>query len=151
VGLEPVYATVSLTGQTAAIGSSTLCSRTSCGQGQFVVTYYLNSTVTCATPGPAQVSLNIGWTDDAGTKMFSNVALAGTGSTANSMALGNTGSTGNFCEWADQFLVGWGEPNYISDELHGMHFGNGNVFATDRGEADAIEESHVASVCGIPP
>jgi hypothetical protein len=95
VGLEPVYAAVSLTGQTGAIGASTLCASASCGQGQFVVTYYVDSTATCATPGPATVSMNIGWTDEAGAKVFAAIPLAGTGIATNSMALGNTANFGS--------------------------------------------------------
>jgi hypothetical protein len=95
VGLEPVYATVSLTGQTGAIAASTLCSSASCGSGQFVVTYYVDSTATCGTPGPAAVSLNIGWTDEAGAKVFASVPVAGTGIASNAMALGNTGNFGS--------------------------------------------------------
>ena len=102
VGLEPVYATASLTGQTAAIGMTNLCPSASCGAGQFVVTYYLDSTATCATPGPATVSLNIGWADEAGGKVFASVPLSGGGVTANSMSLGNTTSfaSGQISLWS---------------------------------------------------
>jgi hypothetical protein len=95
VGLEPVYATASVTGQTAAIGMTNLCSSASCGVGQFVVTYYVNSTATCATPGPATVSLNIGWTDEAGAKVYASVPLAGAGTASNSVVLGNTANFGS--------------------------------------------------------
>ncbi|MGC2198120.1 MAG: hypothetical protein WA628_25845, partial [Terriglobales bacterium] len=96
VGLEPVYATVSLTGQTAAIASNNLCGSPNCGAGQYEITYYVDSTASCATPGSATVSLNMGWTDEAGTKTFLGVPLAGSGiGGGNSMALGNTANFGS--------------------------------------------------------
>ncbi len=95
IGLEPVYATVSLTGQTAAIASGNLCGSPNCGAGQYEITYYLDSTLSCGTPGSAKVSLNIGWTDEAGTKTYVGVPLAGNGVSANAVSLGDTTSFGS--------------------------------------------------------
>jgi hypothetical protein len=95
IGLEPVYATVSATGQTAAIASANLCGSASCGAGQYAITYYLDSTASCANAGTAKVSLNIGWTDEAGTKTYVSVPLAGNGVTGNAMNLGDTTSFGS--------------------------------------------------------
>jgi hypothetical protein len=96
VGLEPVYATISLTGQTGAIASTNLCGSPSCTAGQYEITYYVDSTASCTTAGSASVGLNIGWTDEAGTKTFVGIPMAGTGVTGgNAVALGNTGNFGS--------------------------------------------------------
>ena len=89
-GLAPVYGTVSSTGLTAAVGSTTLCASATCGAGQYVVNYYLDSTVTCTTAGSAAASLTIGWTDETSAKTM-QVPLSGAGvSGGNSLSLGNT-------------------------------------------------------------
>ncbi len=94
-GLAPVYGTVSSTGLTAAVGSTTLCASTTCGAGQYVVNYYLDSTVTCTTPGSAAASLTIGWADEASAKTL-QVPLSGAGvSGGNTISLGSTANFGN--------------------------------------------------------
>jgi hypothetical protein len=103
VGLEAVYGVASSTGLTAAVGATTLCSSTSCGAGQYEVTYYIDSTASCATPGSAKVSLNLAWTDEAGGKVQSSVPLSGsTDVTANALPLGNTTSyaSGQISLWS---------------------------------------------------
>ncbi|HUK26423.1 MAG TPA: hypothetical protein VLV49_17725 [Terriglobales bacterium] len=94
-GLAPVYGTASLTAQTAAIGSTNLCASTTCGAGQYVVNYYLDSTLSCTTPGSAAAALTIGWTDETGAKTF-QAPLSGTGvSGGNSLGLGSTSNFGS--------------------------------------------------------
>jgi hypothetical protein len=94
-GLVPVYGAVAPTGQTAAISSTTLCATSACGAGQYEVSYYLDSTVACTTPGSAAASLTIGWTDETNAKSL-QVPLGGTGiSGGNSMALGSTSNFGS--------------------------------------------------------
>ena len=95
-GLVAVYGTpVSSTGNTAAVSSTTLCSTTACPAGQYTVDYYVDSTVSCATPGPATASITMGWTDETSAKTL-QVGLSGAGiSGGNSMALGNTSNFGS--------------------------------------------------------
>jgi len=95
MGLAPVYGTVSSTGLTAAVASTTVCASASCGAGQYVVNYYVDSTVSCTTPGSAAASLTIGWTDETSAKTL-QVPLSGAGITGgNSMALGSTANFGS--------------------------------------------------------
>ncbi len=101
-GLAPIYGTASLTGQTAAIGSTTLCASTTCGAGQYIVNYYVDSTVTCTTPGSAAATLTIGWTDETNAKTM-QVPLNGTGvSGGNSLSLGDTANfaSGDISLWS---------------------------------------------------
>src|SRR3982074_3204504 len=63
-GLTQIYRSGSVTGQTAAIASTTLCAISTCGAGQYVLNYYVDATVACATAGSAAASLTIGWTDE---------------------------------------------------------------------------------------
>ncbi len=94
-GLAPIYGTVSLTGQIAAVGSTALCASATCGAGQYIVNYYVDSTVACTTAGSAATSLTIGWTDETGAKTF-QVPLSGSGvSGGNSLPLGNTSNFGS--------------------------------------------------------
>ena len=95
-GLVALYGSpVSSTGNTAAVSSTTLCSTTACTAGQYVVDYYVDSTVSCTTPGPAAVSLTLGWTDETSAKTM-QVTLSGAGiSGGNSMALGNNSNFGS--------------------------------------------------------
>ncbi|MFZ0199303.1 MAG: hypothetical protein WB523_19290 [Candidatus Sulfotelmatobacter sp.] len=95
MGLSPVYGAVSSTGLTAAVTSTTVCASATCGAGQYVVNYYLDSTVACTTPGSAAASLTIGWTDETSAKTL-QVPLSGAGvSGGNSVSLGNTANFGN--------------------------------------------------------
>ncbi len=94
-GLAPVYGAVSVTGQTAAIGSTTLCATATCRAGEYVVNYYLDSTVSCTTAGSGAASLTIGWTDETNAKTL-QAPLSGAGvSGGNSMALGSTANFGS--------------------------------------------------------
>jgi hypothetical protein len=94
-GLAPVYGTVSSTGLTAAVASTTACASATCGAGQYVVNYYLDSTVACTTPGSAAAALTIGWTDETNAKTL-QVPLSGAGvSGGNSLPLGSTANFGN--------------------------------------------------------
>jgi hypothetical protein len=94
-GLAPIYGAVSLTGQTAAIASTALCASATCGAGQYIVNYYVDSTLACTTAGSAATSLTIGWTDETGAKTFQS-PLSGTGvSGGNSLPLGNTTNFGS--------------------------------------------------------
>ncbi len=95
IGLAPVYGTVSSTGLTSAVGSTTLCASATCGAGEYEVNYYLDSTLPCTTAGSASASLTIGWTDETSAKTL-QVPLSGAGvSGGNSIALGNTANFGN--------------------------------------------------------
>ena len=53
---------------------------------------YLDSTVTCATPGPATVGITLTWTDEGGTKTAQTLPMAVNGGATplTTMALGNT-------------------------------------------------------------
>jgi hypothetical protein len=94
-GLAPVYGTVSSTALTVAVGSTTLCASATCGAGQYVVNFYLDSTLACTTAGSAATSLTIGWTDETSAKT-QQVPLTGTGvSGGNSLPLGNTANFGS--------------------------------------------------------
>jgi hypothetical protein len=101
-GLAPIYSAVSLTGQAAAISSTALCASSTCGSGQYIANYYLDSTVSCTTAGSAATSLTIGWTDETSAKTI-QVPLSGTGvSGGNSLSLGNTTSfaSGDISLWS---------------------------------------------------
>jgi hypothetical protein len=95
-GLVALYGSpVSSTGNTAAVSSTTLCSTTACPAGQYVVDYYVDSTVSCSSAGPAAVSVTLGWTDETNGKT-QQASLTGSGiSGGNSMTLGNTTSFGS--------------------------------------------------------
>lgn len=94
-GLAPIYGTISLIGQTAAIASASLCASTTCGAGQYVVNYYIDSTASCTTAGSAAASLTIGWTDETNAKTL-QVPLGGSGiSGGNSLTLGSTANFGS--------------------------------------------------------
>jgi len=94
-GLTAVYGSVSAPSNTAAIAATSLCATASCPAGQYVVEYYVDSAATCGTPGPAAVSVTLGWTDETSAKTL-QVPLAGAGiSGGNSMALGNTANFGS--------------------------------------------------------
>jgi hypothetical protein len=95
-GLVALYGSpVSSTGNTAAISSTTLCSTAACPAGQYVVDYYIDSTVSCTTVGSAAVSVTLGWTDET-TAKTQQLSLTGAGiSGGNSMALGNTSNFGS--------------------------------------------------------
>jgi hypothetical protein len=93
---------VSLAGQKAAITPTALCASTACGAGQYRVSYYLDSTATCAAPGNAAAALTIGWKDETSARTI-RVPLSGTGiSGGNSLPLGGTSNFGggNISLWS---------------------------------------------------
>ncbi|MGA9391483.1 MAG: hypothetical protein WBV69_13670 [Candidatus Sulfotelmatobacter sp.] len=95
IGLSPVYGAISSSGLTAAVASTTACASATCGAGQYVVDSYLDSAVSCTTPGSAAASVTIGWTDETSAKTL-QVPLSGSGvSGGNSITLGNTTNFGN--------------------------------------------------------
>lgn len=69
---------VSLSGQAAPIAVKSLCANAICGAGQYRITYYLDSSDICETPGNANVALAIGWKDEAAPRTL-KVPLTGTG------------------------------------------------------------------------
>ena len=73
-------ATVSVSGQVANINTATLF--TPAVAGEYRVNYYMPSTVVCVTPGPAQVVLTLGWTDDVGARTTTATLVLGATSTA---------------------------------------------------------------------
>ena len=86
---------VSLTGQAAAISHKNLCASATCGTGQYRITYYLDSTGACASPGNAAVLLEIGWKDETAARTV-KVPLAGSGIVNNdSMKLGVASNFGS--------------------------------------------------------
>ena len=86
---------VSLTGQAAAIPVKSLCASATCGTGQYRITYYLDSTAACSSPGSAAVALQIGWKDEASARTM-NVPLAGSGIVnTDSMKLGAASGFGS--------------------------------------------------------
>lgn len=88
----------SVTGQTASIATTNLCPASAGGcnsspLGMYVIAWTIRSSVSCATPGPAGITLTLGWTDDVGAKTFI-VPQTGTGSSGTSVALGSTSNFG---------------------------------------------------------
>ncbi len=93
---------VSLTGQRAAIASTTLCATSACGPGQYTISYYLDSTGACASASNAFTALTIGWRDETGSRTF-RVPLVGSGiSNGTSLLLGHPANfgSGNFSVWS---------------------------------------------------
>lgn len=86
---------VSLTGQTAAIGTATVCSTANCPAGEYQVNIYIVSTATCSLAGPAVIAPTLSWTDDSGAKSGQAVPMAVLGGVTllTSLVLGTT--TGN--------------------------------------------------------
>jgi hypothetical protein len=93
---------VSLTGQKAAIATTDLCGPSACGPGQYRVSYYLDSTTACGSPGKAAAALTIGWKDETSARKI-QVPLSGAGiSGGNNLSLGGTGNfgSGNVSLWS---------------------------------------------------
>jgi hypothetical protein len=82
---------VNVTAQTAAIATTNLL--TSATVGQYAVNIYLESDATCSSPGPAAVSVTVGWGDRTGARTMT-VPLQGSGVTSGSVALGSTANFG---------------------------------------------------------
>lgn len=78
--------------RTSALTTTTLCSSGNCPQGEFVLHLALQSTVTCATPGPATITPTWTFTDAGGAKSSVSIPMQVNGSTtlASTMGLGNT-------------------------------------------------------------
>ena len=73
------------------------CSQNSsaCGPGLYRVSYYLDSTTACASPGNAAAALMIGWKDETNARTI-RVPLSGAGvSGGNSLMLGGTSNFGS--------------------------------------------------------
>lgn len=86
---------VSLAGQKAAIAPTNLCASPACGSGQYRVSYYLDSTATCLSPGRAETALTIGWKDETSARTI-RVPLLGAGiSGGNGLSLGGTSNFGS--------------------------------------------------------
>lgn len=109
--------------QTANIGTVALCPSAVAGcdvAGQYRVTYYLYSTVTCATPGPAVVGpIQVTWTDNAGTKtaampMFTSAG--GASPSITTIALGNTTAwaEGTFTFWSTGAVIQYATTGYVA-------------------------------------
>ncbi|HZP16627.1 MAG TPA: hypothetical protein VFB00_01585, partial [Terriglobales bacterium] len=82
---------VNLTGQTASVATTNLL--TGATVGQYEISVYLESDATCSSPGPAAVSVTVGWGDRTGTRTMT-VPLQGSGVTNGSVALGSTANFG---------------------------------------------------------
>jgi len=81
---------VSLADQKAAISPTNLCATSTCGSGQYRVSYYLDSTAVCSSPGDAAAALTIAWKDETSARTM-RVPLSGAGiSGGNSLSLGGT-------------------------------------------------------------
>jgi hypothetical protein len=86
---------VSLTGQTTAIATASLCGSAPCAAGQYRVSYYVDATTACQTPGPAAVSLILSWKDETGARTM-KVPLSGGGvSGGTALQLGGTQNFGS--------------------------------------------------------
>ena len=93
---------VSLTGQKAVITPTNLCASSACGSGQYRISYYVDSTATCSSPGKAETTLTIGWKDETSARSV-RVPLSGAGiSGGNSLSLGGTSNfgSGNISLWS---------------------------------------------------
>ena len=85
---------VSLTGQTAGIAATNLCAPSACGPGLYRISYYLDSTTACASPGNADTAVTIHWKDEAAARSL-RVPLSGSGvSGGNSLSLGQPANFG---------------------------------------------------------
>jgi hypothetical protein len=82
---------VNLTGQTASSATTNMLS--GAPVGQYSVSVYLESDTTCSSPGPAAVSVTVGWGDRTGARTMT-VPLQGSGVTSGSVALGSTANFG---------------------------------------------------------
>jgi hypothetical protein len=86
---------VSLTNQSASIATANLCGTAACTAGQYRVSYYVDSTTMCPSPGNASVSLTVNWKDETGARTM-KVPLWGTGiSGGTALSLGSTQNFGS--------------------------------------------------------
>lgn len=82
--------------RTSALPTTTLCSAGNCPQGEFVIHLALQSTVVCATPGPATITPTWTFTDVGGAKSSVSIPMQVNGSTT----LATTVALGNATNWA---------------------------------------------------
>ncbi len=82
---------VNVTGQTAAIATTTFL--TGATVGQYTVSVYVESDAACTTAGSAAVSVTVGWGDRTGARTMT-VPLQGPGVTSGVVALGATANFG---------------------------------------------------------
>jgi hypothetical protein len=100
-GTGSSHHTASLSDQSAPIGATNICESTPCEAGQYRISYYLDATSVCSSPGDAATSLTIGWKDET-TKRSMKVPLAGSGIfDGDSVKLGATANfgTGEISLW----------------------------------------------------
>lgn len=93
---------VSLAAQTRPILTKVLCPSTSCGAGQYRISYYLDSSAACASPGRSTTGLAITWKDETASRTF-KVPLGGAGvSDGNTLNLGASSNfgTGEVTIWS---------------------------------------------------
>jgi len=101
-GGQAASESVSLTGLKASIASGTVCAASTCGAGEYRVSYYVDSTAACTSAGKGAVALTFGWKDETGSRRL-QVPLSGSGVAAsNSLLLGTTTSfgTGEVVLWS---------------------------------------------------
>jgi hypothetical protein len=82
---------VNLNTRTAAIATTNLLANAPIGQ--YEVSVYVESDASCGTPGPAAVSVVIGWADRTGARTMT-APLTGNGVTSGAVALGTTANFG---------------------------------------------------------
>lgn len=70
------FGVASFAAQTALIATANLVA--SAPIGEYLIQIYMPSTVSCATPGPAQVVLTLGWTDETGARTQTFTQALGT-------------------------------------------------------------------------
>lgn len=82
------------TGKTATVTNKVICLAADCPAGEYQLDLHLDSTVVCATPGPATLAPTVSFKDDAGTKTNQTIPVVVNGSAtlATTMALGDTTS-----------------------------------------------------------
>ena len=88
-GVAPSRSSASLSAQTSAVSTKSLCTPKDCGSGQYRILYYMDSTSVCSTPGSGAVGLNLSWKDDAGTRTM-KLPFDGSGVRSKSISLGST-------------------------------------------------------------
>ena len=93
---------VSLAAQKSAIPAASLCAPSSCGAGQYRVSYYLDSNSACPSPGNASAALAIAWRDESGARSW-QVPLTGNGvPNGKSLSLGQAANfaSGSISIWS---------------------------------------------------
>ncbi len=93
---------ISVSAQKSAIAAASLCAPSSCGPGQYRVTYYLDSISSCTSPGNASATLAIGWKDESSARSL-QVPLSGNGVlNGKSLSLGQATSfaSGDISIWS---------------------------------------------------